>query len=64
MEKWEPKLGEYYWYISSKGDIRSQIYKEKWKQKKRIAWGNCFRTIGECVEVFDRIKILFTKKNL
>lgn len=55
-KKWQPELGEVYWFVSHFGDTAAQTFANDRFDKYRISIGNCFETQDEAMEELTKIK--------
>lgn len=58
--EWSPNKGQEYIYISSTGELKSQIWSEHKVDKERHARGNVFKD-GESAEAFKSAYLEFVK---
>ena len=54
--KWEPSLGDLYYYINSNGDIKFSYYNTRSIKKRRI--GNFFETDEEADHMVEKLKVI------
>lgn len=54
-KKWEPKLGEEYWYIDGYGECSKTTHDEMGIDLYRIYNGNCFKTEEEATEYKNKL---------
>lgn len=58
-DRWEPELGDRYYYIDEVGSICGGKSYEGWfSDRARLTFGNCFPTREKAGEARDRIKEL------
>lgn len=53
-----PTRGDIYYYVSSKGEVCDEEWKDGGRQNQRKSFGNCFRTQVEGEAVREKIKKL------
>jgi hypothetical protein len=57
-ERWKPKVGEKYYWIDPDGDRHYSTWNDDKFDKKRHAFGNCFRTESEAQSAAEKVKAL------
>jgi len=60
-EKWEPKEGAEYFFVSDCGNIGNYPWFKDRCDVEHMSFGNCFHTKKEAVQARDKIKELLTK---
>ena len=56
--KWEPEIGEKYWYIGTLGMVSCTTYNIFSPDSERIAYGNCFQTKKQAEKAAEKVKEL------
>lgn len=60
-EKWVPKEGEKYFHFDECSGIFSRLFRDKYNDRLRIEFGNCFQTEAEAQKVVEEIKKILNK---
>jgi hypothetical protein len=58
VEQWQPTHEELFWYVDSDGDLVQKNWFDSNTDRRKLDFGNCFRSREQAREARDRIKAL------